>query len=231
MTVLLRAEFAENRDAVSTLRAFISDGGYAPGDRLPPERELIGDLGVSRTTLRRALDALERDGEIWRHVGKGTFIAGNVGNGGSGSLATLSRQMTPVRTMRARLCIEPAIAREAAINASAEAINRINTARERSRLAESWADYEEQDDLFHRAVAEASDNILLVTLFDQLNQVRRAVAWGNVVRDTKRPPENHTSFAEHDRIADAIGARNPAEAADAMRQHIGSVSARLFGEV
>ncbi len=231
MTVLLRAEFAENRDAVSTLRAFISDGGYAPGDRLPPERELIGDLGVSRTTLRRALDALERDGEIWRHVGKGTFIAGNVGNGGSGSLATLSRQMTPVRTMRARLCIEPAIAREAAINASAEAMNRINTARERSRLAESWADYEEQDDLFHRAVAEASDNILLVTLFDQLNQVRRAVAWGNVVRDTKRPPENHTSFAEHDRIADAIGARNPAEAADAMRQHIGSVSARLFGEV
>lgn len=228
--MLVRADFSESSDAVSTLRAFISNGGYTPGDRLPPERELIVDLGISRTVLRRALDALERDGEIWRHVGKGTFIASNIGNGASGSLATLSRQMTPVRTMRARLCIEPAIAREAAINASTEAINRINSATERSKLASTWAEYEEQDDLFHRAVAEASDNILLVTLFDQLNQVRRAVAWGNVVRETTRPPENHKSFAEHDLIAAAIVARNPAEAADAMRQHVGSVSARLFGE-
>ncbi len=229
--MLVRADFSENGDAVATLRAFISDGAYTPGDRLPPERELIGDLGMSRTTLRRALDALERDGEIWRHVGKGTFIAGNIGTGGSGSLAALSRQMTPVRTMRARLCVEPAIAREAAINASAEAINRINAAKERSKLASSWAEYEEQDDLFHRSVAEASDNILLVTLFDQLNQVRRAVAWGSVVRGTTRPPEDHKSFAEHDRIAAAIAAHDPAEASEAMRRHIGSVSARLFGEV
>ncbi len=48
------------------------------------------------------------------------------------------------------------------------------TAREE---ASSWAEYEVQDDLFHRAIAEASDNILLLSLFDQLNQVRRAVAW------------------------------------------------------
>ena len=229
--MLLRMEPAENKNAVAALRSFISEGGYSPGDRLPPERELIGDLGMSRTTLRRALDALERDGEIWRHVGKGTFIASNVPFNGVESLASLSRQMTPVRTMRARLCIEPAIAREAAINASKEAVTRIMAAKNKAVNAATWTEYEEQDDLFHRAVAEAADNILLLTLFDQLNQVRRAVAWGNVVRETTRPPADHKSFAEHERLAAAIEARDPNAAADAMRTHIGSVSARLFGEV
>jgi DNA-binding FadR family transcriptional regulator len=146
-------------------------------------------------------------------------------------VAELAQQLTPVRMTRARLCIEPAIAREAAINASRDAIIRIKLAKDRAQEASSWADYETQDDLFHRAVAQASDNAMLMALFDQLNQVRRAVAWGNVVRGTMRPPRDHSSFAEHDRIAAAIEARDPAEAQEAMRAHIGSVSARLFGEV
>ena len=229
--MLTRPEPAEREGAIAALRSFIAEGGYAPGDRLPPERELIGDLEMSRTTLRKALDALEREGAIWRHVGKGTFVAGHNGADGAGSLADLSRQLTPVRMMRARLCIVPAIAREAAINASAEAIIRIKLARDRAAEAPTWAEYEAQDDIFHRAVAEASDNILLLTLFDQLNQVRRAVAWNTVVRETRRPPREHSSFAEHEAITAAVEARDPTAAQEAMRRHIGSVSARLFGEV
>ncbi|MHA1566552.1 MAG: FadR/GntR family transcriptional regulator [Alphaproteobacteria bacterium] len=217
--------------AIAALRTFIAAGSYSPGDRLPPERSLIGELGLSRTLLRQALDALEREGSIWRHVGKGTFVAGHGGSGGAGSLPELARRLTPVRMVRARLCIEPAIAREAAINASGEAIIRIKLAKDRAADASNWSDYEAQDDLFHRSVAEASDNFLLLSLFDQLNQVRRAVAWGNVVRDSERPPVGHSSFAEHDRISAAIESRNPAAAQEAMRQHIGSVSVRLFGEV
>lgn len=226
-----RPEPAEREGAIAALRDLIDAGKYAPGDRLPPERELIVNLGISRTILRKALEALEREGAIWRHVGKGTFVAAHSTGAGAGSLADLSHQLTPVRMTRARLCIEPAIAREAAINASQGAITRIKLAKDRAADASSWADYEAQDDLFHRAVAEASDNILLLALFDQLNQVRRAVAWGNVVRGSVRPPAGHSSFDEHNQIAAAIEARDPAAAQDAMRQHIGSVSARLFGEV
>ena len=149
---------------------------------------------MTRNTLRKALEALEREGAIWRHVGKGTFVASGDGAVGVGSLADLSRQVTPVRMMRARLCIEPAIAREAAINASAEAIIRMKMAKDRAADAATWADYETQDDLFHRSIAEASDNILLLALFDQLNQVRRAVAWGNVVRSSERPPARSFQF-------------------------------------
>lgn len=229
--MLVGPEPSKREDAIARVRALISAGNYAPGDRLPPERALIDRLGMTRTTLRSALDALEREGAIWRHVGKGTFVADHDGAGAMGSIADLGRQLTPVRIMRARLCIEPAIAREAAMNASGEAIIRLKLAKDRASVASNWADYEKQDDLFHRAIAEAADNILLLALFDQLNQVRRAVAWGTVVRTSERPPKEHSSFAEHGRIAAAIEARDPAAAHDAMRRHIRSVSARLFEEV
>ena len=83
---------------------------------------------------------------------------------------------------------------------------------------------------FHRNLAEATDNVLLLSLFDHLNAVRRAVAWNMVVRSSDRPPRTHSSFAEHDAIVAAIEARDPKSAQEAMRAHLGSVSARLFGE-
>ena len=228
--MLTKPETADREDAIMALRAFIEAGSYTPGDRLPAERELIGSLGMSRTTLRKALEALERDGAIWRHVGKGTFVAAHGNSSGSGSLAELSKQVTPVKLMRARLSLEPAIARDAAINASHEAVIRLKLARDRAVEASNWEDYETQDDAFHRTVAKATDNVLLLSLFDQLNQVRRAVAWNSVVRSSTRPARDHPSFAEHDRITVAIEARDPSAADAAMRAHLRSVSARLFGD-
>lgn len=229
--MLTKTETSDRGDAISALRAFIEAGSYKPGDRLPAERELIGNLGISRTTLRKALETLEREGSIWRHVGKGTFVAAHGNGAGSGSLAALSQQVSPVHMMRARLSLEPAIAREAAISASDGAVIRIKVARDRALEASSWEEYEAHDDVFHRTIAEATGNVLLLALFDQLNQVRRAVAWNSVVRHSARPPRDHSSFNEHERIAAAIEARDPATAHAAMREHLGSVSARLFGEV
>jgi DNA-binding FadR family transcriptional regulator len=216
-------------DAVGALQALIDEGGYKPGDRLPAERELIQSLGMSRTLLRKALEVLEFRGLIWRHVGKGTFVA--AGNTSSPTITDLSNRTSPVHMMRARLSLEPALAREAAINASDEAVRRLEQARMSAESATSWDRYEKQDDAFHRSVAEATDNVLLLALFDQLNQVRRAVAWNNVVRSTERPPADHLSFEEHQVITEAIASRDPASAYAAMRAHLGSVSARLFGEL
>lgn len=219
-------------DPVVRLRSFIADRGYERGGKLPPERHLTDELGLSRATLRKALDALERDGLIWRHVGKGTFVAdGSVPQASSGANVELGRQLTPFRMMRARLAIEPAIAREAAVNASGETLQKMQRAVERAKAATTWNEYETQDDIFHRSVAEASDNLLLLALFDQLNDVRRAVAWGSVTRESARPSPDHSSFAEHDAIAAAIASRDASAAYEAMRKHLGSVARRLFGEV
>lgn len=228
----MRDQTSDTLDPVARLREFIKDGGYAAGGRLPPERDLSDQLGLSRATLRKALDALERDGLIWRHVGKGTFVSDGVAAARlSDATMELGRQITPVRMMRARLAIEPAIAREAAINASGESLQKMLRAVDRAKAASTWKEYEEQDDIFHRSVAEASDNLLLLALFDQLNEVRRAVAWGSVLRESARPSLDHSSFAEHDAIAKAISNRDPHAAYEAMRRHLGSVAKRLFGEV
>ena len=219
------------KNGSAAVRALIADGPYGPGDRLPSERELIVGLGLSRSALRKALDVLEFEGVIWRHVGKGTFVARQDGSVKISVIDDISHQMTPVRMVQARLCVEPALAREAAIHASSSAIDRMKGAIFASRAATTWLEYETRDDLFHRAVAEASDNILLLTLFDQFNAVRRAVAGDAVVRETSRPTETHRSFAEHDRILDAIERRDQHAAHSEMKKHIGSVSGRLFGEL
>ena len=220
-------------DIVARVRAFIENRSYQPGDRLPAERQLIGELGVPRAALRRAFDVLEREGVIWRHVGKGTFMSreprGDQPFDSDWSL-DVARQLTPLKMVRARLCIEPAIAREAAVNASAQSMTRMRLAMERASSATNWHDYETQDDLFHRAIAEAADNLLLLGLFDQLNKVRRAVAFGAVTRATQRPSRDHSSFAEHQAIAAAIERRDRAAAQEAMQKHLHSVSRRLFEE-
>lgn len=222
---------ADDADIVGRVRSFIVEGGFRPGDRLPAERQLIGELGMPRGALRRAFDALEREGVIWRHVGKGTFVS-REGQAGPVADWTLdvARQLTPIRMVRARLCIEPALASEAALNASAQSVTRMRHALERACSATNWEDYETQDDLFHRAIAEASDNLLLLGLFDQLNRVRRAVAFGVVTRSTPRPSPDHSSFAEHEAIAAAIERRDRVGAQETMRAHLQSVSRRLFEE-
>ncbi len=220
----------ERHEALQQLRLFIAAGGYSPGDRLPAERELIDQLEVTRTQLRKGLDTLEREGAIWRHVGKGTFIAGTSEGDGFSALAELSQQVTPLQMMRARLALEPAIAKEAALNASADALIRVRDARDRAESATSWDSYETNDDAFHRSIAEATGNVLLRSLFDHMNQVRRAVAWRQVIRKTNRPPKDHPSFIEHNLIVSAIQERDPGAAHNAMRDHLNSVSVRLFGE-
>jgi DNA-binding FadR family transcriptional regulator len=233
--MLNRPDQPERDVAADRLRELVLDEQYAPGDRLPPERDLIELIGVGRSALRRGLDHLEREGLIWRHVGKGTFVANGAANtnaiqGGSDPFVGIGTQLTPFRLMRARITIEPAIAREATVNASRDAVAQIRGALERGRAAASWAEYERQDDLFHRAVAEAADNALLLVLFDGLNRVRRDISMGAVTRDTSRPPADHPSFAQHDEIAEAIENREPEQANKAMRRHLQSVASRLFGE-
>jgi GntR family transcriptional regulator len=61
-------------DTEVALRAWLATGARRPGDRLPPELELAAMLGVSRGTLRTALDRLEEAGEITRRQGSGTYV-------------------------------------------------------------------------------------------------------------------------------------------------------------
>jgi len=213
--------------ALVQLRAYLAQRDLPADTRLPAERELCENLGVSRGGLRQALAILERDGQIWRHVGKGTFV-------GSGpieetvAISEISARTNPADLMRARLIIEPEIAREAALHATPEDIAAMRRSMAQTRAATTWRQYENFDNLLHRQIAQASRNTVLVGLFDALNAIRRAVVWGRLRIEPARPPADHHSFAEHDAIVDAIAHRDLGGAAKAMRNHLSSVGRRLI---
>lgn len=213
--------------ATSQLRAYIRDRNFRAGDKLPPERKLGPELGLRRSSLRRALEVLVDDGVLWRHVGQGTFLAADQDRLDKGNLAALARDISPADAMRARAAFEPAVAREASLHASAGAIAQLKAVANRSRRCATWREYEVLDTDFHRGIAEACASPTLLALFDQLNALRRMVSWGTARRTGPRPPESHASFDEHEAILRAIAERDPEAAEAAMRCHLLSVAARL----
>jgi len=227
----------EGHSALTQLKAYVAqrDSGEAPAGnggegealRLPPERELCEVLGVSRGELRKALAILEREGELWRHVGKGTFI-GTRPIEELSSVGLIAAQSNPAEVMRARLLIEPEIAREAALNARTTDIEEMRHCLSGARQSRTWRQYENWDNRLHRTIAEATRNMILLALFDTLNAVRRAVVWGRLRAGPDRPPDDHHSFAEHDAIVTAIMERDLDGAAAGMRAHLETVQRKLL---
>ncbi|MGH6875459.1 MAG: FadR/GntR family transcriptional regulator [Aestuariivirgaceae bacterium] len=216
----------EEQGALTQLQAYLAQRGEPREGRLPPERQLCDILGVSRGELRKALLILERNGELWRHVGKGTFLGAKPVEEYS-SIAAIAGKSNPRQVMQARLAIEPCIAYEAAIAASAHNIVEMHHCMHASRLAGTWRQYENWDNRLHRTIAEATQNTILLALFDTLNAVRRAVVWGRLRANPARPPVDHHSFAEHQAVVRAIEERDASGGAEAMRRHLLSVEQHL----
>lgn len=208
------------------LRQYLRTGGFAHNDRLPPERELVRVFDVTRTELRKVLASLEGDGLIWRQVGRGTFVGARPVHNLE-DVAFLGQLASPAHVLEARLAIEPELSRLAAMHGARSDFDRIRTYSERARAAADWRSYEAWDNKFHLAVASATRNKLLSHLFETLNVVRRSIVWQQA-RTTAEPPMDHFSFDQHDAVAAAIEARDPAAAAAAMRDHLRSVREKVL---
>jgi DNA-binding FadR family transcriptional regulator len=209
------------------LRAYLAQAKLPEDGRLPPERDLACELGVTRAELRKALATLAAEGQLWRHVGRGTFV-GKRPVGAPADVATMARRTNPAEVMKARLAIEPEIARLAALNATPAHIAQMRACLTRARQSETWRQYEGWDNHFHRLVGEATQNTLLLGLLDTVSAVRRAVTWGRLRADPVRPSADHHSFQEHEAIVSAIEDRDMSGAAVAMRNHLLSVERNLL---
>ena len=88
--------------ALAELRRRLEAGDY-DNLRLPPERELAAMLGVGRRAVREALDALEKEGSVWRRQGQGTFAAGSHTLLGEQEIARLAHRVNPLEAIEARL--------------------------------------------------------------------------------------------------------------------------------
>ncbi len=202
--------------------------------KLPPERVLAEQLGISRTELRKALLVLEVEGVLKRKVGSGTYLVRLPGRRGNDSvtlrIADLAERTGPQEAMMARLAIEPELARMAALNATQRQIRELRGLATSIRGASSWQAYEEQDSRFHDLIAEASGNSLLHEVHKVVNGVRLVVVWRRLDTSESGPPADYHSFDEHDDIVSALEAQKAAAAHDAMRRHLASTLSSMTGD-
>ena len=131
-------------------------------------------------------------------------------------------------TLEARLAIEPAQARLAALRATRGDIDKLFDAAEASRDAKDPASYEKADAAFHRRVAAAARNPLLIAIFEAVLEIASEGSWRHG-RETAHCINRQAEYAaSHRRIAAAIAERNPTLAEEAMRAHLSGVQQQLI---
>ncbi|MCJ2087935.1 FCD domain-containing protein [Methylobacterium sp. E-005] len=212
---------------LTLLQAYLAKTRLPADGRLPPERVLAEALGTSRGALRKALALMEADGQLWRHVGKGTFL-GSRPLAAIDEVAALATRATASDLVQARLVLEPELAALAALRAGPSHVAALSDAlRASCAPGQTWRGYELQDARLHREVALAAGNPLLLFLYDHLAAIRRVMTWDRPRVDEDGPPVDHPSFAEHDRIVAAIAARDTAASRRAMAAHVTAVHAAM----
>lgn len=212
---------------MNSVRTYIKRKRLKDGDRLPPERELAVQLGISRRVLRQDLTQLELDGLLWRGRRKGTILGRPPASAPAGidrSLATAS----PSDTMEMRFAMEPAIAAIAAHKATDEDIARIETCLRRTAEVTDDSDWVRWDGAFHLAIAEASRNRVFITLVRAFNIARARSEWRSIRLSQMTTEKRQDTVSHHRAIYEAISGRAPEEAARAMRRHLSSVQNHLF---
>lgn len=207
------------RSVAETLAEWISSAKYPIHSRLPPERELVRILGVSRGTLREALEQLEAEGSIWRQVGIGTYVGSRPASI-EGSLQALSVSTTLAEILEARLSFEPIVARFAAVRAQDQEVAMMEKYLADGSKAKSWGDWEKWDELFHRAVTEASGNGILIKTIDQIFRVKTHARWTVKSTQVYDPLLVDRYSEQHRQIFNAIQSRDPDAAEQAMKTHI-----------
>ncbi|MDR6538148.1 FCD domain-containing protein [Variovorax soli] len=217
-----------------TLREAILDNlqsrTWRAGHRLPTERALSGQFGLSRSTVRRVLAELKELGLITQTVGSGTYVSAEV----AAALAGLSDGEAPLATspaelMSARLVLEPAIIAMVIGNATAADFSRMETCCEKGEAAATLEDFELWDGRLHEAIADAAHNAFISTVFQRMNEVRAQSEWGMLKRRSATPERRLDYQREHRQLVAALKDRDGPRAVQLCTEHLAHVRRNLLG--
>jgi DNA-binding FadR family transcriptional regulator len=200
----------------------IEDQSLKPGDRLPPEREMVRRFDAARSAVRRMLADLEMEGRIVRTVGRGTMIAGER------DLPTVNAQTSPAELMEARLLFEPAIADLVVTHATPADFERMEECLTRGARAGSVAEFEQWDAALHQAIADATHNSFVIRMLDNINAVREQAEWGKLKQRSLTPERRSSYQVEHKRLVEALKRRDSGEARHRLTEHLRQVRRNLL---
>jgi DNA-binding FadR family transcriptional regulator len=229
--------------------------GLRRGSRLPTERQLAMSLGVTRTSVRRALTVLEAQGRISREVGRGTFLREEPwpqhGGGADGAAADQAGPadpraarlgpagpprpagqagFAPADVMTVRRLLEPPAMRLVVAWATAADFEEIGRCLAGGERADSYDEFESWDLALHRSIMAASHSPLLTRLYAEIEEARHGRFWGDLKRRSASRDRQHAYQADHRELVAALRARDADRAVEAMRAHLAWVAGHLFDE-
>jgi GntR family transcriptional regulator, transcriptional repressor for pyruvate dehydrogenase complex len=226
---IARREGLPNR-VKSQLLKMISAGQLTPGDRLPPERELAVEMGVSRNVVREALRSLVDANVLQARQGAGVFVA-------SLDMQSLMEPLELVLSLeraslhslaQARLVIEPGIAALAAVHGSDDDISTLEAlvAEGSTGGADDSTRLREIDVELHALIVRMAGNPFLIRIMESVGRLARSS------RDFTNsfPRMRESAQVDHEHIVAALRARDAEAAREAMRLHLDHVARTLADE-
>ncbi len=213
------------------LRNELHSGCYQIGDRLPPERDIAEQLGVSRTVVREALIMLELENLIDVRKGSGVYVVRlPAPQGGQPPQQVMHDDVGPFELLQARQLLESDIAAFAATQVTKSSIAQMRQALELERQSlQADEDNEDGDEMFHRLIAEATQNGVLVDIHHQLWLRRKnSPMWQKLHSRIVDTSYRRFWLDDHLKILAALQRKDPKAARQAMWQHLENVKETLL---
>lgn len=213
---------------VEQIIRLIKERNLKQGDRLPSERRLAEIFKVSRHPVREAIRTLEEQGVLVSRLGSGTFVANTQISRDDLLLRTLQREKAKLSEIfQFRRMIEPQIAAQAALKASAQDIAELTLILTRHRKASCYRHMVDLDQAFHIALARATQSGTLLKVVERLTDIL-SESRGNISPNVNR---QGLSITGHVRILRAVSKGDSNAALTAMEAHLHQVeSAAQKGE-
>jgi DNA-binding FadR family transcriptional regulator len=211
------------RQIADQVRQLMVSGEFALGSRLPAERDLALQLGVSRPSVREALIALEVEGMIEVRTGSGIYVQSTTPNhnptGTNASDATAD--WGPLEVMSARILVEAEVAALAAQNAQKKDLQAIRNGLKIMKQEVAHNHVPRQgDQAFHEGIAQACGNSVLLDTVQRFWQARNGPLFQRLGDYFENPISWQAAIAEHQTVLEAIEAHDSAGARKAMQKHL-----------
>jgi GntR family transcriptional repressor for pyruvate dehydrogenase complex len=198
-------------DVTAAIRKYVAQRALEPGDRLPPERDLARELGVSRPALREGTRRLVDAGLLRARQGSGTYVA----------------DVDADELLAVRLRLEPLAAELAATVKDARAHAELTAlVAAMGDALDEPARFAELDLELHRVIARAAGNRVLLRVLADLDQLLRV----SRARTAARAQTRRQALSDVTRLVEAIGAGEPARAGAAMTEHLLDVTDGAGGD-
>lgn len=198
------------------------------GMKLPSERDLSTEYGISRGTVRRVLSELQQLGLVESAVGSGTFVSGQADVLLRQVITLPAIHVSPAKLMEARQLIEPLMPALIVRNATAIDFERMNECARQSECASTIEDFEYWDGELHKTLAIATHNPFFILALELSNKVREQSDWGSLKKNSLTPERREQYERHHRQIVAALIDRDAETAESALRAHLAQVASNLF---